>query len=149
MNTTCDFLDAVKTKRGIDSDYALAKILKVTGSCISNYRSKRSYLDDKMALKVAEALEIDAGYVIACSHVERAKNEEIRQTWRGIVEKLGSVAATVILGIAAYTLPVAPAHAGTSLLPEDVYYVKSRRRNAKRTLLDQIRNFLPNSSKPL
>lgn len=141
MKRTIDFLEEVKALHSLTSDYQLAKFLGVTRSCVSKLQSGRDYLGEETAIKVSKALKIDAGYVIACSHVERAKNEEIRATWRSVVEKLGSVAATVIIGIAAYTLPVLPAHAVSSLLPNNVYYVKSRRRNAKRTLLDQIRNF--------
>lgn len=124
MNTTLQFLDAVKLKHGIESDYGLAKLLGVGGSCIGNYRSKRSYLDDKMALKVAEALGIDWAYVAACANSERAKDAGMKAKWAGLAEKIGSMAATVILGIAAYTLPLPPAHAGSSLMPHAVYYVK-------------------------
>lgn len=124
MQTTIGFLEAVKARHGLTSDYQLAKFLGVTRSCISKLQSGRDPMGEKTALKVANALEIDAGYVLACAHLEGAKGEEIKSTWRGIVEKLGGVAATVVLGIAAYTLPLPPAHAGSSLMPHAVYYVK-------------------------
>ena len=37
-----------------------------------------------MAIRVASLLQIDAGYVVACCHLERAHSEQERQVWQGI-----------------------------------------------------------------
>ena len=124
MQSSCQFLDAVKSKYGLASDYAVAKKLRISQPTVSRYRKKQGYLDDEVALRVAKALEIDAAYVLACAHAERAKGEEMRATWSRIAEKLGAVAATVFIGVAGYTVPLPQAHSATSVMLEDVYYVK-------------------------
>lgn len=136
MQRTIDFLDAVKARHSLVSDYQLAPFLGVTRSCVSRMRVGKDYLGEKTALRVAEALEIEWSYVVACANAERAKDPLMKAKWASMAEKVASMAATVILGIAAYTMPLPQAQASTSLVPVNVYYVKSRRRNAKRTLLD-------------
>lgn len=123
MNTTIEFIDAVKAKHGLVSDYALAKFLGESHQRLSSYRVKRTYLDDLMAVKVAEALEIDPLYVIASVHAERAKKETEKKVWTDILEKLGGIAASVVIGFAACALPSPDAFAGASEV-HSIYYVK-------------------------
>lgn len=124
MKTTIDFLEAVKSKRGGISDYALAKVLGVSQQLISKYRTRMIFLGDPVALRVAELLEIDAGYVMACVHQERAKTESERAAWSSIVERLGGLAASVVVGVALFGSP-APAQASPSVTGDNLYYVKS------------------------
>lgn len=84
MKTTIDFLDAVKVRYDLPSDYAAAKVLGITRSGVSSYRNGKSFLDDSMAIRVAELLEIDARFVTACVHQERAKSEGEKALWASI-----------------------------------------------------------------
>lgn len=86
--TTLDFLDAAKKKLGIESDYALSKALGLTTSAISNYRSGRSRMDAKVALKVAKAAGIDPIVPMAAVEAERAKDPEVRAVWESLLEKI-------------------------------------------------------------
>lgn len=113
MKTTIEFLDAIKAKHGIPSDYALAKRMGMRQQTVSKYRLGHEYLGDSAALKVAELLDIDAAYVVACVHRERAKKSDEKQVWETIIEKLGGLAASVVLGLAAITLPMPEAHAAS------------------------------------
>jgi transcriptional regulator with XRE-family HTH domain len=114
MNTSCDFLDAVKARHAIISDYKLAKLMGVGQQTISNYRNGRSTLDDSMVLRVAGLLEEDPAVMLAAVHAERAKRPEEKAAWRSIMERLGGVAACAILGVAlvyptpSQASPVAP-----------------------------------------
>ncbi|WP_229415648.1 helix-turn-helix domain-containing protein [Pseudoduganella armeniaca] len=72
MNTL-EYLDAVKRRHGITSDYALAKLLKIGQPAISAYRNGRRIIDDDTALAVAVALEVNPLAVIAAANAERAK----------------------------------------------------------------------------
>lgn len=99
MRTTIDFLNAIKAAHGLTSDYQLAKFLGLTQSSISLSMSGRTYLGDETAIKVAEALKIDPAIVMASVHYERAKKEQEKAVWRGILERLGGIAATVLIGI--------------------------------------------------
>lgn len=86
MNTI-DLLEAVKVKRGISSDYALAKVLGVTQAATSSYRTGNSKISDDVALTVAEVLKLNPLAVIALANAERAKTEEQKAKWLAIAER--------------------------------------------------------------
>lgn len=81
MKTTLQYLDAVKAKHGLTSDYQLAKALGLRQSAISGYRAGRSHPDDTIALRIAELLGINAMEIISAANVERAKTKETRGIW--------------------------------------------------------------------
>lgn len=110
METTLQFLDAVKTRHGLTSDYSLAPILGVTRSAVSKFRSGKDFLGDSTALRVAELLEIDAGIVLAAVHRERAKTESEKAAWKAIIEKLGGIAAALLISVSGLSAP-SPAQA--------------------------------------
>ena len=85
---TLEYLDKAKVKLGIQSDYGLAKQLKISESTMSSYRAGRSRMDDEVALKVAKMLEIDPIETIAAANLERAKTEEQRAVWSTLLEKI-------------------------------------------------------------
>lgn len=85
MNTL-QYLDAVKARRGITSDYALAKILQTSQAAISGYRAGRRVFDDDVALTIACELEVNPLAVIAAANLERAKTPEMRARWIDILE---------------------------------------------------------------
>ena len=132
MRTTIEFLDALKAKTGAASDYALAPKLGCTRAAISNYRNGRSYFDDETCLRAASILEIEPFIVLAAVHAERAKTEPEKAAWKSMFERLGGMAAAVVLGISmqsptpSQAAPVLDSSA--SNFPNSVYYVKSRRR---------------------
>lgn len=131
MKTTIEFLDELKARKGGISDYAVAKILGVTQQTISKYRVGKDYLGDSTAIRVAQLLEIDPAIIIASVHAERSKSEQEKAVWREIFEKLGGVAASVVIGIAAYSLPVQPVQAA-SISAESMYIMLSRLRSKKK-----------------
>lgn len=124
MKTTIDFLDALKARQGGVSDYAIAKKLGLTCGAVSIWRNGKGYFDDSTSIRVAELLEIEPAIVIASVHAERAKSESEKAVWREILEKLGGVAAGVLLTIGAATLPVQQAEASVLNSVHSVYYVK-------------------------
>lgn len=128
MNTI-DFIDEIK-KRGLArSDYAVAKLLGTTRSCLSNYRTGRSQLDDETALKVAAVLQLEPGYVLACIHAARAKDPAVMSAWQRAAEACRRGAAAIMIGILiACGFGALPHPADASA--KNVYYVKSRRRRS-------------------
>lgn len=76
MLTTVELLNRVKAAYDLGSDYALAKKLGVSVQRVSNYMRKKTFLDDKMAFIVAELLDLNPAYVVACSNMERAERKE-------------------------------------------------------------------------
>lgn len=73
MFSSVDLLNLTIDKFCLSSDYALAKLLGVTPGLISKHRAKPFGLSDDLALKVAEKLEYDPAFVVACVNYERAK----------------------------------------------------------------------------
>ena len=88
MKTTADYLDAVKEKLHLPSDYALAKYWEVSKQDISEYRSGKRTLGDDRAIAVARILGINPAEPLICSHAERAKSIEAKQVWAGLMEKI-------------------------------------------------------------
>jgi transcriptional regulator with XRE-family HTH domain len=107
MRTTVEWLDAVKRKFGLDSDYKLAKLLNVEPQNVSHYRAGRRYMDPYTAARVAELLKVDPLKVIAACESQRARDEEQRTFWKRL-------AACVVLGTATTVgTPPPPAAAAT------------------------------------
>ena len=102
MHSTHQLLDAAKARSGLPSDYKLGIALGLTSdSAVTHYRKGRSHPDDKVGRRLAELAGLDEGYVLACLHAERAKDEESRQAWQRIAKRLEGVAAALVLAILA------------------------------------------------
>jgi hypothetical protein len=56
-----------------------------------------------MAIRVAELLELDPGYVLACMAAERAQRPVVREAW----ERLAASLAVLVMAVGSATLPVA------------------------------------------
>tara|TARA_Y100001938_G_scaffold145145_1_gene221203 strand:- start:1105 stop:1371 length:267 start_codon:yes stop_codon:yes gene_type:complete len=76
MLTTVELLNRVKAAYGLESDYSLAKKLSITPQAVSKYMKKRSFLDDRVSFIVAELLDLNPAYVVACTNMERAEKKE-------------------------------------------------------------------------
>lgn len=86
MNTL-EYLQAVKTRLGITSDYALAARLGITRSAISKLQLGKGVFGDDVALTVAQILDLNPLVVIAQANAERASTAEMRDRWMGVMEK--------------------------------------------------------------
>lgn len=125
MNT-CELLDSAKAALGLPSDYALSKWLGVTRSMMSRYRCGKDHLGDEYALKIAEALKIHPGAVLAAIHAERSKRPAVKKAWEKIARQLGTAASvffTVFLAIFLFSASPSPAQASAAQHVENVYYV--------------------------
>lgn len=95
--TSLEYLDAVKKRLGITSDYALAARLGVTRSAVSKFQ-KGAVFGDDVALTVAEILELNPLVVIAAANAERAKTDEQKARWTGLMDKLSASFNTLLSG---------------------------------------------------
>lgn len=121
---TIDFLDAIKRRHEIQSDYALAKLLNVRQTRISHYRRGVSCFDADMALKVAEMLEMPSGYVLACIEEERAertKRPQVKAAWHEVAKALAPLFAAAVVGFSAVGTPT-PVQAETG---DGLYIIRS------------------------
>ena len=84
------WIDQVKVKKSLPSDYACASVLGLSRFTVSGYRKRPdATLDKDIALKVADALEIDPVVVLTDQAMERARTDQARSAWRGILERFG------------------------------------------------------------
>lgn len=125
MKTTLELIAELKEKTGIESDYAIAQLLGVTKNTISLYRNGKTYMGDELILKVADILESDPAYIMACIHAEREKNQAVKKIWERFATLTAGLAALVILSV---TVPQSGHESAlfaafTGSYP--VYYVKS------------------------
>ncbi len=111
MQTTIEFLDALKARHSLASDYKAAKFLGVTVSGVSLWRRGKATFDDATAIKVGKLLDLDAGYVLACVHAERAKRTEERQARERIARIFAAGITFVIIGLGAVAPGAPPAQA--------------------------------------
>ena len=88
MKTTLEYIDAVKMRRDLPSDYAIAKLLGVSRQAVSQYRQGKAAFDDLTAVRVAEILDINPMEVIAAANRERAKSEEVKRVWSSIWDRV-------------------------------------------------------------
>lgn len=87
MKTTDYYLDAVKKKLGLPSDYALAQKLEITRAAVSGLRRADSGMGIETAMKVGEILQIDGHVIYAHGQIERAKKPGVRDFWESVSEK--------------------------------------------------------------
>lgn len=81
MNVTQRLIDEVKIGTGLESDYALANLLEVSRSTVSNWRTGRSQMDETAAIQVAEILELDPLAVLGALALERPHTERQAEVW--------------------------------------------------------------------
>lgn len=73
-----DWIDRVKSARGWDSDYRVAKELGLSRQAVSDYRVKAASMDEDTAIKVATALGERPEAVLLDQYAERTRNPEVR-----------------------------------------------------------------------
>jgi hypothetical protein len=84
------WIDRVKSAKGWESDYRVAKELGTSRAVVSSYRAKTPTMDEEMAFKVALALDVDPVVILADQAMERAKSEPAKKAWKEVLDKLGA-----------------------------------------------------------
>ncbi|CAB3726042.1 helix-turn-helix domain-containing protein [Paraburkholderia rhynchosiae] len=106
MKTTIDYLDELRVKLQLPSDYAVAKALGCTRASVSRYRNGVGSFDDATAIKVAELLGLEPLEIIAAANFERSKDEHSQNVWASI---WGKVAGAIALNLIACAVGVSVA----------------------------------------
>src|SRR6266700_741173 len=100
MKSTVQFLDAVRVRHGLTSDYQLAKFLRARQQTISRYRNGQSMMDEEMCLKIAAALSLDdPGEVLVAIAHEREKRPEVKRAWERVAKRLAASTAAVLVAL--------------------------------------------------
>lgn len=98
-HTTIEFLDGLKDRLKIKSDYKLAKELGVSHTRISNWRRGRNTFDERIAVQVAHLLTLDPAYVLACMAAERSKRADVKTAWKKAAQRIGMGMAAVVVAV--------------------------------------------------
>lgn len=98
MKTT-QYLDALRSKLGLQSDYALAPVLGLTRAAVSVYRTKGVTFSDDVAIRVAQLLELPEGKVLADMKTEQAKSEVARKAWKRVADAMTAVLLTMAIAV--------------------------------------------------
>ncbi len=98
---TAEYLDQVKEKLNLSSDYQLAREIGVSTGGIANYRKGRNTFDQFVCFQVADILEINPAEIIANIQAERETDKFKREYWLEKAQQFGRAAllAGVILGL--------------------------------------------------
>lgn len=86
MNQT-ELIDLAKKRLGIEQDQELAKRLGIHPASVSHIRYGKGNIGPELALRVAEAAEMDPRDVVAVVMAARCKDEESRKTWEQLVSE--------------------------------------------------------------
>ena len=132
LSTTVEFLDALRARLDIKSDYALRLSLDVTKAAVSDYRTGKSHFSDEVALRVAALLDLDPGYVLACIHAERTKRPLVRDAWEKVARGLAASLAAVFVGVSSPS-PSQAAPLPSSAAENSTVYIMSKRRRRPKT----------------
>lgn len=94
MNSAA-LLDAVKNHHRIDSDRALARILKISQASVNSWRTIG--LPDERVVQFATLIGTDPGPCLTAVHAERSKDPAVRKAWETIAKTIRSAAAAVLV----------------------------------------------------
>lgn len=120
---TAEYLDAIKARHGIASDYKLAQFMGWSHVRISQWRAGRSGFNTDACLEVADALGISPAKVLADMAAMKDKNNPER--WREVAAAL-CVTAALFLGSVFYS----PATVAAQFSYLNIHYAQFRRRLA-------------------
>ena len=62
MKTASEYIDAIKARHGIESDYGVARLAGWDRTRVSHWRRGKYHFDEEACLKVADLLDIDLGF---------------------------------------------------------------------------------------
>ncbi|HEM0854046.1 TPA: hypothetical protein U0V88_004790, partial [Escherichia coli] len=80
MKWFADYIDDLKEKLEITSDYAIAKHLGIERQNITRARNGEP-LNDKICFRIASELKINPMEIIATAKAQKEKNNDIRALW--------------------------------------------------------------------
>lgn len=93
MDNVKKLLDAVKKRKGIESDYGLAKCLDLPSPRIHDYYKGNRAPDEFACLQIAQALGKPLDVVLAAVRMDAEKNEKRRSAWERYYKGIGGIAA--------------------------------------------------------
>jgi transcriptional regulator with XRE-family HTH domain len=141
MKSTLQYLDELRAKLDLPSDYAVANLLGVTRAAVSKWRQGRTTFDDLTACRVADALGVDPMEIIAAANFERADNERARAVWQTMWGKAAGTIALSLTACAVGALAVVPSPVRASEQASSaILYIMSNRRRGPKTTVSGLKH---------
>lgn len=113
MMNTHDYMQALKSAIGIESDYALAKAMHVGQTTASSWRLGKTTISDSYAPRIAAILNLPVEKVLADLHAERERDPALRRYWLSISERFTQLACIFCM-LASFYITLAPRTAEAS-----------------------------------
>ncbi len=103
MKTTADYLDALRARFNVPSDYGLQTATGWHRQQISRYRTQKGTFDDDTAQRIAAWLELPLEKVLMDMNAQRAKRPEVKKAWQRAAAALGTGVTALFLLVISYT----------------------------------------------
>jgi transcriptional regulator with XRE-family HTH domain len=87
MSKTKELLIACKKKIGVDTDYKLAKALKIHSGRIADYINGKRIPDENACLRIAMLLERNPIEIIAIIQADTEKNIQRKAFWNEVLKR--------------------------------------------------------------
>lgn len=99
MFSIANLLDRAKVKANIESDYRLAKVIGITHSVISGYRSGKSLPNESIIEQLCALSGDDPDAIAAQIQAARSKSLEAQALWLRVAARLAGRAQTAFLSV--------------------------------------------------
>jgi predicted transcriptional regulator len=117
MFSVTDFLDRAKAGAGDVTDYRLAKLLGVTHSAVSTWRTGTRAPDERAIEALCKLSGDDPEHVAACIQSMRAANDDAADLWRRVADRLAKRANVIaMIGFALLFVAATPERASAAPL---------------------------------
>lgn len=132
---TNDLLDEICRRRGLESDYQLAKHLAIPLQTVRNYRLGKTKPNATTLVQIAEELREDPMRVMAKVKMEAARTNREREVWRPYAGRLLLVAFSIALGGLAQESEAVTRFAqnGVKIVDQNIHYARKLIRNLRET----------------
>jgi len=97
MSRTTDYLDEIKQRQGLTSNYQLAKVLEVSEQDISKCYRNLKHADEYMGTRMALALGIEPIHLLAEIRAEAEKNPKKREFWSNFLRHAAVVTGFLVV----------------------------------------------------
>jgi len=105
MSKTTDYMDEVKRRKGLTSNYQLSKLIEVSESDISYCYNRGKHAEEYIGTRLALALGVEPIHLLAEVRAEAEKNEKKRNFWLSFLTHAAVVFVCLVVLIAGSGYP--------------------------------------------
>ena len=114
LDSIAAYMDEARSNHRLKSDRALARLLELSQHSVFQWRTGKAFPSDVKMSRLAELAAADPSEALLLLNVWRAKDEPTRETYRRLLQRLGSGTAAALALAAAVALTM-PSHADSAM----------------------------------